>query len=533
MKKPAWGSVPVIIAAAALVGGAICAAAPVNLLVNGDFQRGETWPEAWERKPQFSVLRAGEEQWLAITQPGGVEREILLDPSWASLRVSCRMRVTDVVQGPERWQDARLTLQFVDAQGARVGPWPDVFHASGTEDWVSHEREYAIPPGAVALRLGPHMLGLSGRVEFDDIWVVTGAHRPQGEDLPLPEGIGDPWAMETAWQTASATRGQICLNGLWRFIPVVAGEAQMTNPPSGRAGWGWFKVPGLWPEDGRRWNAEPAAQHFLLPECTSSVLDYSALSQGWYKREIAIPGDWRGRRVKLVFTMVQTHVSVLVDGKHVGGLFFPGGEVDVSNWVKPGRRHVLELLVSARPLTAGGTGFLRQEELRRKPTPIPLKGITGDVFLESEPARERIDGIHVIPSWRRRSLTIEASLSGASETRVLAARIVRDGETVLAFESPRFSARDLSDGRAQFTTDWPDPELWDPETPENMYEAIVTLKTPQGEVLDESLPTAFGFREFWIDGRDFFLNGVRTPLRALVASNMAGPPTGPRSTAAS
>ena len=37
----------------------------------------------------------------------------------------------------------------------------------------------------------------------------------------------------------------------------------------------------------------------------------------------------------------------------------------------------------------------------------------------------------------------------------------------------------------------------------------LSLLDAKGKVLDEALPERFGFREFWIDGRDFYLNGRR------------------------
>jgi beta-galactosidase/beta-glucuronidase len=39
------------------------------------------------------------------------------------------------------------------------------------------------------------------------------------------------------------------------------------------------------------------------------------------------------------------------------------------------------------------------------------------------------------------------------------------------------------------------------------------------KVLDAALPERFGFREFWIDGRDFYLNGSRIFLCAVPFDN--------------
>ncbi|HEX4646103.1 MAG TPA: glycoside hydrolase family 2 TIM barrel-domain containing protein, partial [Verrucomicrobiae bacterium] len=53
----------------------------------------------------------------------------------------------------------------------------------------------------------------------------------------------------------------------------------------------------------------------------------------------------------------------------------------------------------------------------------------------------------------------------------------------------------------------------------NMYELQLSLVDGAGIVLDAALPQRFGFREFWIDGRDFYLNGSRIFLCAVPFDN--------------
>jgi len=52
-----------------------------------------------------------------------------------------------------------------------------------------------------------------------------------------------------------------------------------------------------------------------------------------------------------------------------------------------------------------------------------------------------------------------------------------------------------------------------------MHEVTVSLLEPDGEVLDAALPVRFGFREFWIEGRDFYLNGTRIFLSSVPLDN--------------
>ena len=71
------------------------------------------------------------------------------------------------------------------------------------------------------------------------------------------------------------------------------------------------------------------------------------------------------------------------------------------------------------------------------------------------------------------------------------------------------SASDLKDARFSFSSAWKPERLWDTNTPQNLYDAEVSLVDSAGQVLDAFPSVRFGFREFWIEGRDFYLNGTR------------------------
>ncbi len=60
---------------------------------------------------------------------------------------------------------------------------------------------------------------------------------------PLPKGVKAVWDLNKAYREATPTRERVCLNGLWRWRPV---ENMTDEIPTD--GWGYFKVPGPWPE---------------------------------------------------------------------------------------------------------------------------------------------------------------------------------------------------------------------------------------------------------------------------------------------
>ena len=68
--------------------------------------------------------------------------------------------------------------------------------------------------------------------------------------------------------------------------------------------------------------------------------------------------------------------------------------------------------------------------------------------------------------------------------------------------------------RVEATFAWENPDLWSPEHP-NLY--TVQLQVA-GKTIQDIYPHRVGFREFWEDGRKFFLNGQEIRLRPSVLS---------------
>jgi len=500
------------------------AAPPIGteLIANGDFRtdaNNDGWPDGWERRAGVTMKEENGNRWLLFSQYAEVDQTLDIDPDVWALTVRCRMRVTGVKMGKEGWQDARLAMNFTDGTGKHVDPWPSVFHATGTSGWVTHEKEFLVPAGAAKLRMGPAHFGSAGTAEFDDVSVTVHKHRPRKEDLALPEGVDAGWDMTTAWRQTSPTRESVCLNGLWRFFPVTDGEAGATAPADGE-GWGWFKVPGVWP---RRSEVERGApQDFLLPDWTVGRLDADRLEQAWYRRTVTIPEAWGGRTVAIDLSMVQTHAAVFVDGNEAGSIFFPGGRVDISNAVTPGKTHDIALLVTARPLSQTETVFMAPDRAFESKATVNVRGLTGDAFLVSEPKQNAIADVHVITSTRAKRIALDLGVRNVTlPTFALHCRILRDNRVVKEFDASEVTVDE--GGRLRASAGWDDPELWDLHTPENMYDVVVTLSNANGAVADTSLPTRFGFREFWIDGHDFYLNGKRIHLRALLARNITHP----------
>jgi hypothetical protein len=315
------------------------------------------------------------------------------------------------------------------------------------------------------------------------------------------------WDLDKAYREATGTRERVCINGLWRFKPAASDGEPL---PAADDDWGYLKVPGTWPlEPGR--GETGVSQRIFAPETWRDKL--SEVQMAWYSRQVTLPAEWAGRRISLRAEWVNSYARVLVDGQDAGELLFPGGECDLTEAVRPGRTHELAILAAARPISPKGQ-YVPYDEAPQE-TRMRRRGLCGDVFLTATPAGPRITSVKVDTSVRQWTLTLTAALEGLEDGKsyALRARVTDKGQQVLAAQSGPLTSADLEVRRFAFSTEWKAPKLWDIHTPQNQYEATVEL-VEGDSTLDTYYPVRFGFREFWVEGRDFVLNGSRVHLRA-------------------
>jgi hypothetical protein len=330
---------------------------------------------------------------------------------------------------------------------------------------------------------------------------------------PLPSGVRVVWDLGKAYGETTATRERVCLNGLWRWRP-----AKDVAEPVPANGWGYFKVPGFWPGNANYIQEDCQTLH-VHPSWQGA--DLRAVTAAWYQREITIPKVWAGRRIALWAEYVNSLAVVYVDGKKAGVVRYPAGEADIGPACRPGGKHVLSLLVLAIPLKGVLLSYTDTNSAKRVRGTVERRGLCGDVYLTATPAAARVADVQVATSVRKGEIAVRAALRGlaADVPYTLRVEIREGGRSVREFASRAFKANNLRRGRIAITAPWKPPKLWDLHTPQNTFTAHVSLRGPGGKLLDAYHAVRFGFREFWIDGRDFFLNGTRIYLSALPLDN--------------
>jgi hypothetical protein len=352
-----------------------------------------------------------------------------------------------------------------------------------------------------AILLGGLLFGTTVRGDGDNRFAAV-----------LPEGVKAVWDFDKAYREATPTRERVCLNGLWRWQPARVGD---DNKPTNQ--WGYFKVPACWPgitdylqKDSQRVYVHPSWEEEKLGGVTAV----------WYERTMSIPDAWAGRRLALQVEYLNSYAAIYVDGAKAGEIRFPGGEVDLTHLCRPGE-HMLSVFVAALPLKEVMVSHSDTAAAKEVKATVTRRGLCGDVWLVSSPAQARLDAMKVETSVRQWTITFGSALAGLSPEAqyALRARITRGGREVATFKSRSFKASDVRDGRMGFTQKWRPDRLWDLNSPENTYQVQLSLLDSSGNVLDTAWPERFGFREFWIEGRDFFLNGSRIWLSAVPLDN--------------
>jgi beta-galactosidase len=297
------------------------------------------------------------------------------------------------------------------------------------------------------------------------------------------------------WTSSTATRLSVCLNGLWRFVP--AGD-DFAAPPGEH--YGRLSVPGSWTE----------RDSTMVREAEGYKPDYNVLRRttlAWYRRDIAVPVDMAGHQIVLELKEVGCVARIYVGGKEAG-VVHRQGWVDITSQVVPGHKADIAILVSATRAALPE----KAAEVPALENVVKHRGLTGDVFLTALPQGPQVEALQIRTSTALSRWQVLVDLRGLEAGQVYSVQaqaLDADGKPAAELNKPfngtaHVVTLDLAGG-------WDRPRLWEPSDP-YLYRCVVRLHDVKGKLLDE-YTSAFGFREFGIDGGDFRLNGRKVRLR--------------------
>ena len=198
---------------------------------------------------------------------------------------------------------------------------------------------------------------------------------------------GQPVPSFDGWQTKEATRRYQPLDGTWRlrFDPDNVGLSEGWQKGTDTTGWRDIPVPSAWD---------------LLDTPNFASMDGSSFGTGtafqdgfaWYRRTVAIPGDWAGRSVNLMSLGANYRADVWVNGVYLGS--HEGGNtpfaIPVGGALRPGQDNTITIRVLRRATYTsylpGGTRITENTAIPYGPVDYwPYAGLTRSLWLEATP----------------------------------------------------------------------------------------------------------------------------------------------------
>ena len=255
-----WLGVVAVLAVLGFVLGQPVPAVGEELIPNGDFQRDaddDQWPDGWAKLDGGRWLADEDNRFLRLesSSPGKLVmlyQEFKVPAGAEALELTWRQRVSGLKVGKQAWFDARLLLEFLDADRQKVTPSPKaVATRKDTDGWTEKSATFLVPAGAKTLKFMPSLFQVeAGTLDLDDIALrpVDAAPLIEAERIATAERQAKLQA-EAEKRRAKAAKllaeqGTLLTNGDF--------ETEDKKKPGWAASWGRPKS-GEWPsEEGNR-----------------------------------------------------------------------------------------------------------------------------------------------------------------------------------------------------------------------------------------------------------------------------------------
>src|SRR6202789_3549663 len=279
----------------------------------------------------------------------------------------------------------------------------------------------------------------------------------------------------------------------------------------------------------------------------------------WYRTTFRVPAAYKGRHIWIHFGGINYSAQIWVNGHEVGTMrgAFIRGDFDVSQFVQPGRRFVLAVLIAPQPhpgvphehTVALGVGQNGGETAVDGPTflstigwdwlpairdrdtglwlPVTMDAtgpvLVKDPFITSDlSARHDTADLHASATLENKSAKpVSGTLTGVIRLQSAQAQNSREGEivfhksvTIAAQGTEAIALDSISTPELHIS----DPKLWWPNGygPQNLY--TLTLRFDVGKASSDSNSQSFGIRkiEYQAGGSEnltLTVNGVRAMAR--------------------
>ncbi len=137
------------------------------------------WPDGWPRGDYSIWGVEGDNHFLRLHASAPdklimVYREVPVPEGARALKFSWKQRIADLEPGDQPWFDARILIEFMDANRNKVTPSPKAFAYSDNQpEWVNEEAVFLVPEGARMIKLLPCLFNVkAGTYDLDDLELI-------------------------------------------------------------------------------------------------------------------------------------------------------------------------------------------------------------------------------------------------------------------------------------------------------------------------------------------------------------------------
>ncbi len=317
------------------------------------------------------------------------------------------------------------------------------------------------------------------------IWLLAALCAPllRSEDIPRPE-YPQPQFEREQWMN---------LNGRWEFSFDDGNRGLDEN----------------WSAGTKKFDRDITVP-FCFESAKSGIGDTAFHPWVWYRRSIAVPEAWKGRRVLLHFGAVDYHAMVWVNG-HMAGEHTGGNtpfQFDITPLLKVGANSLIVRAEDPPTDKYIARGKQYWEPKSRGIFYTRTSGIWQTVWLEAA-GESYLQSVSITPS-NDGTVRFEARVARSAAAGAPSFQVEVLGRDKRAIASASVTA----DGsRATALVAVAEPRLWSLADP-HLYDVRFELRSG-GAVLDR-VSSYFGFRSVSIEGERVLLNGRPTILKMVL-----------------
>lgn len=288
----------------------------------------------------------------------------------------------------------------------------------------------------------------------------------------------------------------LSLDGKWKFRWVADADKVVYDgfekSSYDASSWDTIKVPGVWElngygdpiyvNTGYAWRGHFDNNPPVVPEKDNHV--------GVYRRNVAVPAEWKGKDVIAHFGSATSNITLWVNGKEVGyGEDSKlAQEFDITRYIVPGKENCFVILIRR---WCDGT-YLEDQDFFR------FCGLARENYLYAR-VKNRVEDLRVSATlddaYKNGIMTVTADVKGSGTLEIM----LLDGDKVVASETlPNVK------GKINRKFEIPNPKKWTAETP-NLYTLHATFSKNGKD--KEIIPVNVGFRRVEIKDAQLLVNG--------------------------